>query len=316
MTELDAADRALLNAVAQGLPLVANPYADVARRVGLDEAEAIARIGRMLDAGVIKRLGLVVRHHELGYRANAMVVWDVPDDEIDTVGHHAAAVDFVTLCYRRPRRLPFWPFNLFCMIHGKDREEVREEIAQLNHLTGLGQYPNAVLLSRRRFKQCGARYEAPDTRSNVVPLDPVDRKIINGLQGGFPISDHPFADAAARLDLTEQELIDRVKNLCDRGLLSRFGPMINAERMGGDVCLAAMAVPEGDFERVGGLVNAHPEIAHNYARDHPLNMWFVLSVERRERIAEVIAEIEKETGLHVYPMPKLEEYFVEFKVTV
>ena len=92
--------------------------------------------------------------------------------------------------------------------------------------------------------------------------------------------------------------------------------MINAERLGGGVILAALAVPEDDFDRVAELVNAHPEVAHNYARDHRLNMWFVLSVEHPDRIAEVIADIEAETGLHVYPMPKLEEYFVEFKVSV
>lgn len=316
MTALDAKDRELLSAVEGGLPLVTAPYAEIGRRIGLSEQEVIDRFARLIDAGVVKRLGLVVRHHELGYTANAMVVWDVPDYKVAELGRRAAAKDFVTLCYRRPRRLPEWPFNLFCMIHGKNRAEVRRQIARLNHETELGAFPNAVLFSCRRFKQCGARYGGNAADADVIPLDPVDRQIVNGLQGGFPISDHPFADAAGRLGLSEDELITRVQGLCERGVLSRFGPMINAERLGGGVILAALAVPEDDFDRVAELVNAHPEVAHNYARDHRLNMWFVLSVEHPDRIAEVIADIEAETGLHVYPMPKLEEYFVEFKVSV
>lgn len=318
MSALDAIDRSLLAAMADGLPLVPDAYAALGGPLGIDEQETIARLRRLQDDGVIKRLGLVIRHHEVGFSANAMVVWDVPDREADTLGRLAAARPFVTLCYLRPRRLPRWPFNLFCMIHGKDRAEVKRQIARLNHETPLGSFPNAVLFSRRRFKQCGARYGASGRggAGDVVPLDPVDRKIVNGLQGGFPVSDHPFADAARTLGLDEGELINRVESLARRGLLSRFGPMYNAERLGGDVCLAAMEVPAEDFDRVAALVNAHPEVAHNYAREHRLNMWFVLSVEKRERISQVIHEIEVETGLHVYPMPKLEEFFVDFRVEV
>ena len=316
MSAPDAIDHDLLSAVAEGLPLVSAPYAEIAHRFGITEDDVIDRLTALQGTGVIKRLGLVVHHRELGYKANAMVVWEVPDQKAADLGRQAAKQDFVTLCYRRPRRLPKWPFNLFCMIHGKDRDEVRRLIARLNHETELGVYPSAVLFSRRRFKQCGARITNGEERADVVPLDPIDRAIVNGLQGGFPVSDHPFAEAAEQLGISESDLIDRIKSLVERGLLSRFGPMINAERLGGDVILAAMAVPEDDFERIAGLVNAHPEVAHNYARDHHLNMWFVLSVESPERIAEVISEIEGETGLKVYPMPKLEEYFIEFKVTV
>lgn len=317
MKVMDRTDRALMAAIEDGLPLVPRPYAAVARALGIEEDEVIDRLDRLQGEGVIKRLGLVVRHHELGYRANAMAVWDVPEDFVDQLGELAGSYDFVTLSYRRPRRLPRWPFNLFCMVHGKDREQVRALIGRLNEETRLGKYPNAVLFSRRRFKQCGARYgaaEAEEGSSNVIPLDPVDRRIVNSLQGGFPVSDTPFADAAETLGMTEEDLIRRIDALCEAGVLSRFGPMYNAERLGGDVTLAAMAVPEAEFERVAGLVNAHPEVAHNYARDHRLNMWFVLSVERHERIAEVIGEIEAETGLTVFPMPKVEEFFVELKV--
>lgn len=314
MSALDRKDGDILSAIEDGLPISHTPFADVAGRIGLTEAEVIERIARLQDAGIIKRLGLVVRHRELGYCANAMVVWDVPDQDVGTIGPLVAAMDFVTLCYRRPRRLPHWSFNLFCMIHGTDRKQVRRQIMRLNHETGLGEYPSATLFSRKRFKQRGACYSDAKPGADIVPLDPIDRRIINSLQGGFPISEHPFAAAAATLDISEADLIRRIDQLCANGILSRFGPLYNAERMGGGVILAAMAVPEADFDHVTELVNAHPETAHNYAREHHLNMWFVLSAERTERIDEVIKEIEAETGLSVYPMPKLEEYFVEFKV--
>jgi DNA-binding Lrp family transcriptional regulator len=105
-------------------------------------------------------------------------------------------------------------------------------------------------------------------------------------------------------------LLARLERLLDDGLLSRFGPMYHAERLGGALTLAALRVPVADFDAVAAKVNAHPEVAHNYAREHEFNMWFVLGTETPERIAEVIAEIERETGLTVYNMPKLEEFFV------
>jgi DNA-binding Lrp family transcriptional regulator len=141
-------------------------------------------------------------------------------------------------------------------------------------------------------------------------MDAVDRRIVNGLQGGFPIVERPFAEAAAKLELTEDELIERLGRLLAEGRLSRFGPLYNAERLGGAVTLAAMAVPESEFDAVAEAVNAHPEVAHNYARDHALNMWFVISTDRPHRIDEVIEAIEEETGLAVYEMPKLEEFTI------
>ena len=142
-------------------------------------------------------------------------------------------------------------------------------------------------------------------------MDDLDRRIINGLQGGFPISEHPFAEAAAGLQISEAMLIERIDRLCRDGWLSRFAPMFNADRLGGATTLAAMAVPEADFDRITAIVNDFPEVAHNYAREHALNMWFVVATEAPERVAEVIAAIEEATGLAVYNMPKLEEYFVE-----
>jgi len=147
-------------------------------------------------------------------------------------------------------------------------------------------------------------------------LDPTERAIINGLQGGFPLTRRPYRDAGAQLGLSEGEMIEEIGNLLAGGQLSRFGPLWNAEALGGAVCLAAVAVPPERFDEVAGLVNAHPEIAHNYQRDHELNMWFVVSTDAPERIDRVIAEIERETGLAVRAMPKTREFFVGFRVEV
>lgn len=147
-------------------------------------------------------------------------------------------------------------------------------------------------------------------------LDPTERAVVNGLQGGFPLTDRPFRDAGAELGLSEDELIDCLCGLLTGGQLSRFGPLWNAELMGGAVCLAAMAVPLERFDEVAELVNAHPEIAHNYERDHEFNMWFVVSAADPGRIDRVIAEIERETRLGVRAMPKTREFFVGFRVEV
>ena len=154
----DPQQRALIDAIQDGLPLVQRPYAAVGERIGLTEAEVIRRIRELQELGVIKRWGVVVRHRELGYRANAMVVWDVPDDRIREVGRCLGTFTFVTLCYRRPRRPPAWPYNLFTMIHGCDREQVLARVEDLVAGCDLQQIPRQVLFSSRRFKQRGARY--------------------------------------------------------------------------------------------------------------------------------------------------------------
>jgi DNA-binding Lrp family transcriptional regulator len=145
-------------------------------------------------------------------------------------------------------------------------------------------------------------------------LDATDRKIINALQGGFPICDRPFAAAAENLGLEEQDLIGRIDRLRESGVLSRFGPMYNAEAMGGAFCLCAMAVPGARLDEVVELVNSHPEVAHNYERSHELNVWFVLGTETPDRVDAVIREIETETGLDVYAFPKEHEFFIGLKV--
>lgn len=165
----DDLDRALVADLQNGLDLVPRPYAAVAARLGLDEREVLARVRRLVDAGVIKRLGVVVRHHELGFLANAMVVWDVPDREVEEAGRRLAGSGRVSLCYRRPRRPPHWPYNLFCMLHGRDRRSVLERLDVLRAEFGMDAYAHRVLFSTRRFKQRGARYvEAPRPVPEVV----------------------------------------------------------------------------------------------------------------------------------------------------
>ena len=151
-------DKNLLAAMEDGLPVVSRPYAEVARRIGTSETEVMTRLQRLLDEGVIRRIGLIVRHRSLGFVANAMVVWDIPDAHVDAVAKRLSEHPFVTLCYRRPRRLPQWPYNLFCMVHGRDRQTVVDQIATLNTNAGLAGVPNAVLFSKRCFKQRGARF--------------------------------------------------------------------------------------------------------------------------------------------------------------
>ena len=168
-TPLAEADLVLIGAIQGGLPLVSRPYAALAEQLGLSEAEVIGRVQALQDNGVIKRMGLVVRHHELGYGANAMVVWDVPETEVSELGRCLSKFEFVTLCYRRPRQGRDWPYNLFCMIHGRDRDEVLGKVRQLVQCCGLEDIPHNVLFSVRRFKQRGARYRNAAEREPVTP---------------------------------------------------------------------------------------------------------------------------------------------------
>jgi DNA-binding Lrp family transcriptional regulator len=155
---LDAQDYSLIGAIQDGLPLVARPYAEIGASAGLSEADVLSRLERLLDQDVIKRFGVVVRHHELGFRANAMVVWNIPDERVDEFGRCIGASGLVNLCYQRPRRLPDWPYNLFAMIHGKDRDAVLERLDLIRDQCGLMDFEHEVLFSKQRFKQTGAHY--------------------------------------------------------------------------------------------------------------------------------------------------------------
>ncbi len=144
--------------------------------------------------------------------------------------------------------------------------------------------------------------------------DDIDRRLINALQGDFPLDEAPFASVGAALGLSEAEVIGRLQSLLEDRVLTRFGPMFQIERMGGAFCLAAIAVPEERWPGVVEAVNAFPEVAHNYRREHRLNMWFVLATETPDGIAEVARRIESATGLAVNLFPKEREYFVEMKL--
>ena len=143
-----------------------------------------------------------------------------------------------------------------------------------------------------------------------VFLTPTDRRLINRLQRGLPIVPQPYAAVAAELGLTETDLLARIQRLLDTGILSRFGPMFQIERAGGRFTLAAIAVPPERFEEVAALVNAFPEVAHNYQRTHALNLWFVVAAESRARVDAVLTEVQARTGLPVYDMPKQREFHV------
>ena len=147
-------------------------------------------------------------------------------------------------------------------------------------------------------------------------MDSIDAGIVNCLQEGLPVCERPFDDVAATLGLSVDELLSRLQRLLDDRVLTRFGPMYNAESMGGALSLCAMQVPAGRYEKVAGQVNAYPEVAHNYERDHLLNMWFVIATERPEQAAAIIAEIEQASGCRVYDMPKQEEFYIGLKLAV
>jgi DNA-binding Lrp family transcriptional regulator len=145
-------------------------------------------------------------------------------------------------------------------------------------------------------------------------MDNLDREIINVLQGGFPICNAPYRQVALALNITEAELLTRLQNLRANGILTRFGPLYNAEQMGGALTLAAVKAPEDRFDEIADIINAFPEVAHNYARRHTLNMWFVIATETPGQVQQAIEAIERQTGLTVYNMPKIKEYFVNLKL--
>jgi siroheme decarboxylase len=177
LAQLSAEDRALIRIVQHGLPLVSRPYADIAERLSTTEQDVINRLQKLVNDGSIKRYGVVVRHRELGYRANGMVVWDVPDDRVSELGSCIGRFPCVTLSYRRPRRLPQWPYNLFTMVHGRNREEVKQKVEEIVETCGLQNINHTIIFSTRRFKQRGASYTAPvntDSSAGFIRLNTED----------------------------------------------------------------------------------------------------------------------------------------------
>ena len=157
---MDAIDRRLIAATQGGLPLVREPYRALARQLGLDEADVLARLQRLLDSGAIRRIGAIPNHYALGFTANGMSVWDIADDAVAEVGSKVGALDFVTHCYERPRHLPLWPYNLFAMVHGRTRDEVRAKVAEIAALIDPAARGHDVLFSTRILKKTGLRIAA------------------------------------------------------------------------------------------------------------------------------------------------------------
>ena len=159
-TVIDATDRRIIAATQAGLPLTPQPYRAVADELGLSAEEVMARMQRMLEQGIIRRIGAVPNHYALGYKGNGMSVWDVPDERVAELGQRIGALDYVSHCYHRPRYLPEWPYNLFAMVHGRDRDEVQAKVAQIATMLGEDDRGHAVLFSTRILKKTGLRISA------------------------------------------------------------------------------------------------------------------------------------------------------------
>lgn len=157
---LDATDRRLIAATQGGLPLLREPYRALAEQLGLDEADVLARLQSLLECGAIRRIGAIPNHYALGLTANGMSVWDIADNMVAEVGAKVGALDFVTHCYERPRHLPLWPYNLFAMVHGRTRDEVRAKVAEIASLAGPAARGHDVLFSTRILKKTGLRIAA------------------------------------------------------------------------------------------------------------------------------------------------------------
>ena len=156
-TALDAIDRCIIVSTQEGLPRVRRPYHAVAEELGISADEVMTRLRRMLNAGIIRRIGAVPNHYALGYQANGMSVWDVPDERIQELGRRIGELDFVSHCYHRPRHLPDWPYNLFAMVHGRDHAEVETKVGRIAALLGEADRGHAVLYSTRILKKTGLR---------------------------------------------------------------------------------------------------------------------------------------------------------------
>ena len=163
---IDPIDLQLIVTIQEGLPIVSRPYKLVAEQLSLDEMEVIERLSRLKKYGLIKRMGVIVKHRRLGYQSNAMVVFDMPDQLVQQKGQQISQQAFINLCYLRPRQGEHWPYNLFCMIHGKSRELVLQQLQQLRESCALADYPYDILFSQRCFKQRGAIYAVNNKWTN------------------------------------------------------------------------------------------------------------------------------------------------------
>ncbi len=165
---LDFIDRQLIEVLQDGLATVSRPYALIGQQLNISEDEVLIRISRLKQLGIIKRLGVIVNHRKLGYRSNAMVVFDVPNHLVEQIAEHVSQFSFVNLCYLRPRQGEKWPYNLYCMIHGKNREKVLQQLEHLIDSCGLSLINREVLFSRQCFKQRGAIYSTSSEQEKAL----------------------------------------------------------------------------------------------------------------------------------------------------
>jgi len=166
---IDEIDRRIIVATQEGLPLTSRPYHAIADQLGIGAGEVISRLQRMLDSGAIRRIGAVPNHYALGYRGNGMSVWNVPDERVRELGKKIGDLDFVSHCYHRPRHLPDWPYNVFAMVHGRDRAEVEQKVQRIAELLGDANQGHAVLYSTRILKKTGLRLEGRTEGSGLSP---------------------------------------------------------------------------------------------------------------------------------------------------
>ncbi|MBK7842354.1 MAG: hypothetical protein IPJ71_01465 [Bdellovibrionales bacterium] len=295
----------ILQRLESGIPIDPEPFKTIAADCNATVSEVLAVIQDLESQNSIRRFGVVVNHKAIGFESNAMCVWDVPDTKVSEIGKKMKSYEFVTLCYRRKRSLPAWPYNLYCMIHGQDQDMVLSQYRIIKNELRLGDIASKILFSTKTFKQRGAKY-MPLTKDQ-------ESSLLNKLQDGLSIEESPFLQLANDFNLSESELLSIIEKKLLDGSLTRFGPMFNVEKFGGEFTLVAMKVPEAQFEEVTKLVNAHVEVAHNYRREHALNMWFVTATDSKRATEEVLKTIESETGLKTFAMPKLEEYFLDLR---
>ena len=157
MQELTELEKQLVLALQQGIPLVSRPYLAIAQKIGLTETQLMAKINELIDRGVIRRFGAALRHQDLGYTANAMVVWDIPDEQTAEIGKLLAALAEITHCYKRPRQ-PDWPYNIFTVIHGQSREECLQTVAAIAKTINVPDDSYRLLFSTRELKKISMKY--------------------------------------------------------------------------------------------------------------------------------------------------------------
>lgn len=164
----DEIDRQIIVATQKGLPLVAEPYDEIANQLGISSTQVKDRITAMQERGIIRRVGIVPNHYRLGYVANGMSVWDIDDDKIDEMGERIGALDYVTHCYKRPRHLPLWPYNLFAMVHAKTRQEVEDKVAAIASILANVDRGHDIIYSTKILKKTGLRLCSPKKAKNNV----------------------------------------------------------------------------------------------------------------------------------------------------